>query len=275
MQIAARYCSKELLRILENKEYQIHSNFDHGFNISVDKYLCFVGDKDVALLPYGIVVEPEMYFKIKKYLLGEKTVVRWNDDERIFRNREFEISCADATIYSNVCGERSELDIKQSLDQLLEIVDDSWVTGLGKKISQLYTDEKIYNLLNVMNGLSDLKILESYIGLGQGLTPSGDDLLLGFLFVDYFNPFITRKSKDRLLELCNLGYTTDASVHYYRSAFDGLFSSALLELRQGLIEESHERVQRSVESILKIGHTSGKDLLAGVIVAMKFLKEKY
>ncbi len=87
-------------------------------------------------------------------------------------------------------------------------------------------------------------------------------------------PFVGREWKEELKKLYEGGYTTDISVHYYRSAYNKLFSSDLLSLKQGLLESNLELVVKSINSILKIGHTSGKDLIAGVLVAMKYLNNK-
>lgn len=275
MYIEAKYCSKELMEMLEEKEYRVHSCFEHGCNIAVDEYLSFVGNKEFSLLPYGIVINSGDYMKIKRSLEKGDTTLRWDNDSKSFYNANIELLCKGAISYTSACS-GAKMDIEQSLMMLLSATQKSWMTGFGKEISELCSDDnkEVETLmLSAQSELSEeMKILNEFVGFGQGLTPSGDDLLLGILFVDCMIPFVSREWKEELKKLYNGGYTTDISVHYYRSAYNKLFSSDLLSLRQGLLEGNRELVVKSINAILKIGHTSGKDLIAGILIAMKYLK---
>ncbi|MFW0766973.1 DUF2877 domain-containing protein [Trabulsiella odontotermitis] len=112
----------------------------------------------------------------------------------------------------------------------------------------------------------------SLTGLGPGLTPSGDDMLVGamaVLFASQFSSHIQQHpflpSADQLALL-----TTSVSCSYLNSARVGAFSSPVLRVVRHL---QHGRDPRSaIRRLLTVGHTSGADMLAGIVVALKWLQ---
>lgn len=112
----------------------------------------------------------------------------------------------------------------------------------------------------------------SLTGLGPGLTPSGDDMLVGamaMLFASQFSlhiqqhPFLP--SADQLALL-----TTSVSCSYLNSARVGAFSSPVLRVVRHL---QHGRDPLpAIRRLLAVGHTSGADMLVGMVVALKWLQ---
>ena len=154
-----------------------------------------------------------------------------------------------------------------------------------KKISQIIKD--------IYAGTSHQELadgLSSMIGLGMGLTPSGDDFLTGVL-----SAFALTGSKDSLLYLKlsnaiyeNMDRTLDISQAFLRLALIDEFSEPIL-LLQGA-EHMHESAdssspQNASSTLLSskdqtamiarafggIGHSSGTDTLCGIYFATKYL----
>jgi hypothetical protein len=112
-------------------------------------------------------------------------------------------------------------------------------------------------------------------GLGPGLTPAGDDFLLGLMAgLRTWPQFLTGKRLS-VEEACQAiygaaaGRTNLLSVALLRSAKEGMFGEAwhilLAALRQGKAEE----VRGAADRLLGFGGTSGADALSGFLAVSK------
>ena len=114
--------------------------------------------------------------------------------------------------------------------------------------------------------------LSRLLGLGEGLTPSGDDFLCGVLAASYGFPSPSAQSLRRALELQllpRLRETNDISAAFLRCTLEGHFSQAVIALLQG--ESRGEIIRRFGE----IGHSSGADTLSGILYfAENFMTQK-
>lgn len=116
--------------------------------------------------------------------------------------------------------------------------------------------------------------LRSLIGLGSGLTPSGDDLLVGFLaglwcgihksderkaFIDTLAQAISRLSSR----------TNDISRTYLIHAARGQVSSRLANLAGSICAaDSHDHLLEKFESAAQTGHSSGMDAVTGLLLGL-------
>lgn len=104
------------------------------------------------------------------------------------------------------------------------------------------------------------KQLIHLIGLGIGLTPSGDDFLCGTLAAGILcnqtsHPFI-RALQRQIKE--HLNDTNDISRAFLRCALNGQFSKAVIQLSHAASSEE------ILHAFTKIGHSSGTDTLSGI-----------
>ena len=111
---------------------------------------------------------------------------------------------------------------------------------------------------------ADDKTVESslryLIGRGQGLTPSGDDILTGMLFVHFMKPFIFDGNLKIIQELIQEQLTTIVATAFLDSALKKLFSSKILVLQQ-------QPTVYHMNQLLEVGSSSGKDTLYGIFIA--------
>ena len=111
--------------------------------------------------------------------------------------------------------------------------------------------------------------LTKLIGLGAGLTPSGDDFLCGILAALSMGGSCSELLpvlKIKILE--KLPLTNDISGEFLRCACEGHFSRSIRELPNA---ESTDEVVRSFS---KIGHSSGADTLNGILFLFSQGSEK-
>ncbi|MCL2139569.1 MAG: DUF2877 domain-containing protein, partial [Treponema sp.] len=99
------------------------------------------------------------------------------------------------------------------------------------------------------------------IGLGPGLTPSGDDMLLGFLAMANHAP--GNRVFARLLHEAvkgSLGKTADISAQALANALNCEYHEYIQNCLRDLCENGKEEVFISAADLLKIGATSGADI---------------
>jgi hypothetical protein len=107
---------------------------------------------------------------------------------------------------------------------------------------------------------ASLSPLVALIGLGPGLTPSGDDFLGGAIVA--LHCYGRAHDARRLAQHLRLeGATHPISVAHWRAACEGLCSDALHTCLRDMAEGRASRA--SLDRVAAIGHTSGWDALAG------------
>ncbi len=110
------------------------------------------------------------------------------------------------------------------------------------------------------------------IGLGPGLTPSGDDFLVGY-FAGLWCTAGANPSRMRFLT--TLGFelsevsrnTNEISCAYLRSAAKGHVSETLAKLALQLNQANNmSSVRATTQAALQVGHTSGSDGVLGLLL---------
>ena len=113
----------------------------------------------------------------------------------------------------------------------------------------------------------------SLIGLGPGLTPSGDDYLGGALVALSLTGHIGLR--DRIWcavkpQLCK--GTNDVSRAHLGAAAEGFGSAALHGLLGAILVGAADAISAAIAPVAAIGHTSGWDALAGAITVLRSLR---
>lgn len=134
-------------------------------------------------------------------------------------------------------------------------------------------------LLALRNGLwsQDLEAFEAaalrLLGLGHGLTPSGDDFLGALLFTLRHAPVRAWQARmpglhSRLAAAASEA-TNPISAALLHDMMAGSSYRALHDLLDALHRGQPETVSDTVHSLLAVGASSGADLLAGVLLALQ------
>ena len=119
----------------------------------------------------------------------------------------------------------------------------------------------------------DPKITGSFgalLGLGPGLTPSGDDLIAGFLIG---SSYIGRKRQAfdlwRQLEDKAVNRTTPISVAHLSAAGQGWGAAPFHALVDALVENRTAQLPKALDAVASIGHSSGLDAVGGLILLLE------
>jgi hypothetical protein len=105
------------------------------------------------------------------------------------------------------------------------------------------------------------------IGRGRGLTPSGDDILLGYLMT--FKLFDLPIHSELLQSNTLVTKTTIVSANYLRMLDLGIISESFKRFNKAILYRNIQHLRLSISRITEIGATSGFDTLLGVKLALK------
>jgi len=106
------------------------------------------------------------------------------------------------------------------------------------------------------------------VGLGPGLTPAGDDALIGWLAGVALLGADRRCAVLRQAVYARLGRTTDVSRAHLEDALAGEFSEPLAQFANALARTPAE-AQRALANLAAVGATSGSDAAAGLLAAVQ------
>jgi len=103
------------------------------------------------------------------------------------------------------------------------------------------------------------------LGLGEGLTPSGDDVLVGIAATLRAWRWPGATSFARRCAAVAPDRTTAVSADLLAHAAEGRFTAALHAVVRALDEDDAPATNRASRRLLTVGATSGADLLTGVL----------
>ena len=110
---------------------------------------------------------------------------------------------------------------------------------------------------------------KSLIGLGQGLTPAGDDMLLGFMAI--VNHTCENREYVRMLHNAvsdSLHKTAEISAQTLVNALNCDYHELVQNCVRDLCEGGKEEVYISAASLISMGATSGSDIACGMYLGM-------
>lgn len=118
----------------------------------------------------------------------------------------------------------------------------------------------------VAAALGEPEEVAALVGRGRGLTPSGDDALAGALLVTH-----ARRSARPLAEAVRsrLGATTAVSGALLGAAADGFAAAPVVALVDAAVVGHVEATSRALGPVLALGHSSGRDLVTGVLAGLR------
>lgn len=111
-------------------------------------------------------------------------------------------------------------------------------------------------------------VLGALIGLGPGLTPSGDDFLCGVMATLHYldRGAVAWRLAEAVLPAA-AAETNLISAAYLRCAAEGEASELLFRVLSSIATGGNGRLEASLDEIHRVGHTSGWDTLAGASAA--------
>jgi len=116
--------------------------------------------------------------------------------------------------------------------------------------------------------------VSSLVGAGQGLTPSGDDFLSGFMAAlrTRGSPVLA-SALGKAIET-NLAATGEISASLLRCTVEGFWPEPLLDLADALAAENEPEALHALEGLFCLGHSSGADMASGFLFGLASLPKE-
>jgi Protein of unknown function (DUF2877). len=274
--ILAQVVTAELRNELNANIYKVQSVYEHGFNICIGEGMCFVGNKNNQKVPYSIILEKGEVSKCINLISPDHSTFHWNKDTQELHSQDVVICLKDIHVYdSKIQKALYPLDINK-WSMFIHKVPKDFPTGFGTNAKTFLGDyhEELEELQEAFVSTDIKKVrngLKKWVGRGIGLTPSGDDFLIGILYINHGYPFITALFFQELEKLLEQEYTTRVSTHYLRCAMKGLYSETLKEVLQRIEEGNVEALDKSIKHLEQFGHTSGHDTMLGILSGLSII----
>ena len=112
------------------------------------------------------------------------------------------------------------------------------------------------------------------VGLGPGLTPSGDDFLSGFVAAIRARRLEGTRGGALQKAICaavkkNLGWTSDVSAALLRCMLLDHWPDPLLDLAEAIAADREPDALQALEDLCRLGHSSGADIATGFLFGLK------
>ncbi|MGG0643864.1 DUF2877 domain-containing protein [Sporosarcina gallistercoris] len=292
---ASEYQQQIPFHLAKHPVCQIHSTFQNGLNIKSGNRLFFIGTLKNGRLPFGIHLTPE-YLQQVLNGVNDNSSVSWEPNERRLSFGEtgpivsivgadpFDWRISSELVTSELLTDNLTMFASILLEEPrgtgLDIDIESWLTRqLQRHPANGLTEQHLFDLLDTLHSSDTSEIEEQlrfFIGRGQGLTPSGDDHLVGLLAIHeaadvVSEPFV--ETLRRLIEKEHL--TTDIGREYLLYALDGKFSSTVVQSASELTRKTDIYMLKPLLlELLDMGHSSGNDTVFGMLLGLLALRRK-
>ncbi|KKM60707.1 hypothetical protein LCGC14_1539160 [marine sediment metagenome] len=284
---------------IQGKIGLIHSIFQRVINITVleNQLISLVG-QEVGQGPLNILVNIPKHINLltigikrgdivtrvgESIVIGENVIeisTQWT--ELWEPKRKFQTSLQPLkTIMANIEIMRDIALASDHLSGLGELIPFTHINGLKDSkteklgsVSHLALPHISSMLKAIKSGHSHdiIRITKHLVGLGPGLTPAADDMLLGLMISmlyisENFNKtsIDVKKINKDIISIIS-GRTTIISEEFLREASVGKVNEAVASLMENLLTSRQREVENSVRKLLDLGGTSGTDTVLGVIL---------
>lgn len=250
---------------------KIHSVFKQSLNLMVNEHLINLSASGNFLSSFGVQLSQPVFQEIRPFC-QQGNVVRLTQQSLVIYSQVGikRLSFSDIKIVPvNIGAIEPNMATVMMLKEILTTKQLEKRLGLpGGNRERMYFD---FLQNPEMDDEKWLALVEYFVGRGKGLTPSGDDLLMGYLFI--LKLYQHKFNQVLELQLHKMSrFTTDVSWNYLSALLLGYASSPFIELRNGLEEElPYNELNQLVKAILAIGHTSGSDSCYGLFLGVTAL----
>ena len=253
--------------LLEEGMGRVHSVFENSFNVMLSGKLVHVGKQSEGLSSFGLIIKDVQLDQ----LLGTVEVgmqVRNQAGKLTIYGRRVIWSIYVSNFETVDLAISESKKVLQSTAFLSQLLEEFTALDIAEKTG-LFEQEENQHLIEAFKEtpLSDedfhADFIAHFIGRGIGLTPSGDDLLMGILMgcllykPDSNWPVLLKSQLSKV-------QTTAVSDAYYDALLQGYTSTHFKTFLDALGEGDLTNWPRLIENISKYGHTSGWDTLFGI-----------
>jgi hypothetical protein len=274
--------STQALRILdENRHVEFHSVFARAVTLRAGKRL-ITCSADVISAPHGLEMTSASLAQLQRlHRRRPAEVLDWHPRERGMSGRTATTvihSTPQTTVFDPALPAVRRDPMSRPVGHLIEHLNRvRALTGFGEQWLALTADPRLRAAVEALidDRIDDRNVDDAVLyllGRGPGLTPSGDDVLVGMIAALWFVGEIDSSSLAPLRQLlvnAGIRLTTDISVEYLHYACRGMVAGPLHELLLALDRSDRSATADAVNRLGRYGHTSGMDCLLGVVTGLR------
>ena len=271
------YCKHFKPLFDDEKRAVVHSVYKSTINCMVDDRIFSLQHQEMPITPLSINLDiPKRVFELIRVNRGDEVqftkdgLVAFNSMFTMENAEVFDCDLTDGTIPLD------KVKIKILTDHILKYIEKGEFGRIAKSLKDNqtiplsfagnYVSSVLLKLTNSSNVMEIGSLSAQLIGVGEGLTPSGDDFNCGMLAAQYYlrGHLHADELKDQLISQIKqrINTTTIISKEFLVYACEGKFSQMVKNV---LIKSQMEiDVTSEIIKIRDIGHTSGIDFLTGL-----------
>jgi hypothetical protein len=254
--------------LARRRQWRVSLKFRRGLLLESAGEALFVGGSDVSHGPYHLLLPRHQFELLHDWEVGRLvqsaggrlesgTLVLESEAEAGYATKAVPLSAAGAEFGRN------------ALQKFLRA--EKMPTGLGFSARQMLDDPDAWpvspdNLAADGSGVCLEKLVRHLVGRGPGLTPSGDDFLVGMMAVrpDWADLYAAVER-----QAMNEEATTTVSRCYFRQALRHCFDRHVILMITAMNHKWRKALRLALRRIRGHGHSSGLDLLAGALFALE------
>ena len=278
---------------------EVHSVFERTFNILIEGELVGIARSGISRSPINLITDIPPSESMSSLGVCKGMRVRRVGDQ-VLVGEVLEISLKDVELWRPKTRAERCLDPKlikcnlelakrlaankggrEGLGQLLKHVDEI-VVGRRPQTSDLNAVARtaLSRLIDLIKATKSENVegvkeaARKLIGLGPGLSPSADDTLSGFTAALWWISHSLGKGIDRVKKINETvarssDTTTLLSQQLLRHAAKGETNERVGELLDAILAGARPDIEKWVEEVLKIGETSGVDMMVGLLLGLE------
>ncbi|HEY8198143.1 MAG TPA: DUF2877 domain-containing protein [Candidatus Limnocylindrales bacterium] len=265
--LPAPWLSEALRRPLaERPDGLVHSIFASAVNVSVGGRLLTIVEPAAGRLPWGLTVISGADFTAFGLRPGDR--VEMTPARLRFVRTGLQVDLGPARGWDPTIR---KIDRPAPAERLSMAAELTPVGGLGRAADDPLRAWAAITSLRSAAGAMDGKLLDrasqTLIGRGPGLTPSGDDVLVGFNAAMAAADHPLARAAALRIAVTARGRTTDVAQSYHDAAARGAYAEHLHDVIQALVAVDGDTLEPAIARMLAWGATSGADTLLGILLA--------
>ncbi len=238
--------------------------FSQGIYCKVKNEFLLFHDAKWGFVPFGVAIEDFSSFA--------QSIAAKTDDIVVLSETKLTISgkSFDITLTSDV-PKAFEAEKDASEERINAIYDYIKANGSNAGILELIRLNRIGcadAIKALVNGDADAAV--KLIGLGRGLTPSGDDFLCGFFAVLNARGVLAVVLREKVYD--NLERTTLISAAYLKAVLGRRYFTVYDRAIRAIFTDGD--FKEDIDFTLSMGASSGTDTLIGMLTAAKMMKKQ-
>ena len=273
----------------QSSAWIVHSVFRQTINLISDhEDLITITTRKSSLMPYSLVTTADCFEHYK----GKIHQIALVSEHEIMIDRDLQFKLNGVIKSSKLPVLKMEIINQEQLLSNIELLQILFLKSYA--LGSFYVDDlaSTYNLAlqqaliersklfcEAIKNQNDTAALEAgtlLLGLGAGLTPSGDDYLVGFFAVLFFCSYRSKAIQQLAHDLAqNARESTNIiSATYIKSASEKRFKKEISDLVQSVYQPDKSLIAPSLSQLLEVGSTSGTDIIQGILDAFFILTSR-